>query len=81
MVRNYLQVAVRNMRRSQVYALVNIVGLSIALASAILITAYVRYELSYESFLPEVQYATSFDNSSALGFCSSRCAFDRSSGG
>ncbi len=32
MLRNYLQVAIRNMRRSRVYPLVNIIGLSIALA-------------------------------------------------
>ena len=54
MLRNYLQVAIRTMRRSRVYPMVNIVGLSIGLASAILITTFIRYELSYESFLPEV---------------------------
>lgn len=49
MLRNYLQVAIRTMRRNKVYPLVNIVGLSIGLASAILISTFIRYELSYDS--------------------------------
>ena len=49
MFRNYLQVALRSMRRHWVYALINILGLTIGVVSALLITTFVRYELSYES--------------------------------
>ena len=41
----------RSMRRQRVYALINIVGLTIGIVSALLITTFVRYELSYESAL------------------------------
>ena len=51
MFRNYLQVALRSLRRQRIYALINIVGLAIGIVSALLITTFVRYELSYESAL------------------------------
>ena len=53
MFRNYLRVALRSMRRQQGYALLNIGGLTIGIVSALLITAFVRYELSYESTLED----------------------------
>ncbi len=48
---NYLKIAYRNLLRNKVYTLINLLGLSIGLASVILITIYVNYETSYdESF-------------------------------
>ncbi len=53
MLRNYLAAALRSLLRNKIVAAINIVGLAIGLAAAILIGLYVRYELSYESFIPE----------------------------
>ena len=50
MIKNYLKIAFRNLRRQPGYAFINISGLAIGLASCLLITLYVLDELRYERF-------------------------------
>lgn len=50
MFKNYIQVALRNMIRHKLYAILNITGLSIGIACCILIFLFVRNELSYDEF-------------------------------
>lgn len=50
MLRNYLKIALRNLRKHRTYSLINIIGLAIGLTSCLLITVYVRSELSYDRF-------------------------------
>lgn len=50
MFRNYFRVALRNLLRNKVYAFINIAGLSIGLACAMLIILYVKDEVSYDRF-------------------------------
>jgi len=50
MLRNYLTVALRNLVRNKIYAFINIAGLSIGLACAMLILLYVKDEISYDRF-------------------------------
>ena len=52
MLHNYLMAALRNLTRNKLVSIINIAGLAIGFAAAILIGLYVRYQLSYESFLP-----------------------------
>jgi len=52
MFRNYLAAALRNLTRNKLVSLINVAGLSLGFAAAILIGLYLRYQLSYESFLP-----------------------------
>jgi len=52
MWRNYLTVGIRALLKSRVYAVINIVGLAIGLAACLLILTYVRYEFSYDNWLP-----------------------------
>ena len=52
MFRNYFAAALRNLLRNRAVSLVNIAGLGIAFAAALLIALYVRYERSYEHFIP-----------------------------
>ncbi len=57
MLRNYLLTAIRNLRRNKIYSLINMSGLSLGLAAAILILLYVKDELSYDRFhndLPQI---------------------------
>lgn len=50
MFRNYIKIALRNFKRNKVYSLINIFGLSIGLACCMLITMYIYYETTYDSY-------------------------------
>ena len=50
MFKNYFKIAIRNLTRNKIYSLINILGLSIGLACAMLILLYVRDEVSYDQF-------------------------------
>jgi len=52
MFRNYLMTALRNLARNRLYAGINIGGLAVGFAAAILIGLFVRDELSFDSFIP-----------------------------
>ena len=52
MFRNYLLIALRNFKRQKLFSLLNIFGLALGLASAILIFLYVSDELRYDSMQP-----------------------------
>lgn len=52
MFKHYLTAATRNLVRHKLYSLINIGGLAIGLAACLVITIFVRYEMSYESWLP-----------------------------
>jgi putative ABC transport system permease protein len=48
MFRNYLKIAWRNIVGNPLFSAINIIGLSIGLACCIMITLFVRYEMSYD---------------------------------
>lgn len=50
MFKNYFKVAFRNLARNKIYSLINIAGLAIGLACAMLIILYVKDEISYDRF-------------------------------
>jgi len=50
MIRNYIKTALTNMSRNRIYTLINVFGLSIGLACVMLITLYIKDELSYDRF-------------------------------
>lgn len=50
MLKNYLTIAWRNIRKNKVFSLINILGLSTGLASCLLITQYVIHELSHDNY-------------------------------
>jgi putative ABC transport system permease protein len=50
MIRNYLTLALRNLRKRKVYSLINISGLAIGIAVCLVIWKYVEFELSYDRF-------------------------------
>ncbi|HYX46155.1 MAG TPA: ABC transporter permease [Sphingomicrobium sp.] len=55
MWQNYWTVAVRALAKNKAYSVINIAGLAIGMAACIMILLYVRYEQSYDSWLPDVQ--------------------------
>lgn len=80
MFRNFFLVAIRNFRRQKLFSLLNMSGLALGLASAILIFLYVSDELRYDVMHPYYNSTyrigstwsnadgRSFDNTDAPGF-------------
>ena len=66
MLKSYLNIAWRNIVRTKWYSTLNIVGLSMGMAVALLVGLWVHYEYSYDRFLPGYgqlfQVARNFDN-------------------
>lgn len=50
MIKNYLRVALRNIRNYKAFSLINIIGLAVGIACCIAIMLYVRDEISYDRF-------------------------------
>ncbi|MCE2436258.1 MAG: ABC transporter permease, partial [Candidatus Latescibacteria bacterium] len=50
MFRNYLIIALRNLKRQKTFSAINILGLAIGLSTCILIVLYVQDELSFDSW-------------------------------
>ena len=55
MWRNYLTVGFRALTRSRTYAFINIFGLATGLAACLMLMLYVRYETSYDRWLPDAE--------------------------
>ena len=54
MWRNYWTVAVRALAKNRTYSVINIVGLAIGMAACVMILLYIRYEKSYDKWVPDV---------------------------
>ena len=50
MFKNYLKIALRNIRKNPGYSFINIFGLALGMGISILILLYVQYELSYDKY-------------------------------
>ncbi|MCK5147156.1 ABC transporter permease [bacterium] len=50
MIKNYLKVAFRNLKRQKLYAAINILGLAIGMAGCLLIYLWVQDELSFDRY-------------------------------
>jgi putative ABC transport system permease protein len=53
MLRNYFETAYRNLVRDRNYTAINVTGLAVGMAVFLLIAQYVRFERSYEDFIPD----------------------------
>ena len=61
MFRNYFKTALRNLLQNKTYSFINITGLSLGLACAILIILYVNDEVSYDRFHKNVSQVYRID--------------------
>jgi putative ABC transport system permease protein len=55
MWRNYVTVGLRALAKNRTYAFINIFGLAIGMAACLMILLFVRYETSYDSWLPNAE--------------------------
>ena len=52
MIKNYLKISIRNLKKQKLYSTINILGLAIGFTCTILILLWVQDELSYDRFNP-----------------------------
>ncbi len=50
MIKHYITIALRNIRRSKVHSLINVLGLSMGIACCVLIVLFVKDEWTFDSF-------------------------------
>ncbi len=50
MLKNYLLIGLRNLKKHLTYSIINVVGLSLGLATCLLLVIWINHELSYDSF-------------------------------
>lgn len=50
MIKNYLVLFIRNLQRQKLFSIINLLGLTVSIASTLLIYIYVKHEFSYDSF-------------------------------
>ncbi len=50
MIKNYLLLFVRNLRRQKIFSTINLLGLTVSIAATLILTLYVRHEFSYDDF-------------------------------
>jgi len=50
MLKNFVKIAIRNLLRSKGFSVINILGLAVGMASAILILLWIQNEMSYDQF-------------------------------
>lgn len=48
MIKNYILIALRNLKRNKLHASINIIGLAIGMACCVLIVLFVQFELNYD---------------------------------
>jgi len=53
MLKSYINIALRTLKRQKGYAMINVIGLSTGIMACLLILLFVRDATSYESFYPE----------------------------
>ncbi len=62
MWRNYFNVGVRALVKNKTYAFINIFGLAIGLAACLMLLLYVRYETTYDDWLPNAENVYQFQS-------------------
>ncbi len=50
MLKNYFQIAVRNVKRDKVFSFINIAGLAVGITCFIILSLYILYELNYDKY-------------------------------
>ena len=50
MLKNYIKIGLRNLRKNKVFTLINITGLSVSVTFCVLLFLHIRQEQSFDSF-------------------------------
>jgi putative ABC transport system permease protein len=66
MLRNYIKIALRIITRQKLFSIINVFGLSIGIASSLLILSYVYHEISYDTYHEKVDRIARINMSLAI---------------
>ena len=61
MLKHYLIIAYRNLLKRRLFTLINLVGLSVGVATFLVLINYVAYEFSYDTYLPDAEQVYRID--------------------
>jgi putative ABC transport system permease protein len=67
MLRNFIKVAWRNLRKNRTFSIINITGLSLSVAFCLLLFFYIRKEQSYDSFAEKKDRLFRFETTNIFG--------------
>ncbi len=62
MIKNFFKIACRNLLRNKGFSFINIVGLAVGMASAILILLWIQNEVSHDSFHEKIDRIYTLNN-------------------
>ena len=72
MFKNYFKTAFRNLKRNKSYALINTLGLTVGIASSLLLFLVIRFETSFDNFHPKknsiYRVCTEFHNAEGVSY-------------
>ncbi|MFO8067489.1 MAG: ABC transporter permease, partial [Bacteroidales bacterium] len=60
MLKNYLKIALRNIKKQKLHSFINTFGLAVGLTGALLIFSYIHHELSYDKFNQDADHIYRF---------------------
>jgi ABC-type antimicrobial peptide transport system permease subunit len=66
MLKNYFRITWRNLRRNKLYSFINIAGLAVGMAVALLIALWIVNEYSYDKFLPNYKQVYQVERNGTL---------------
>ena len=67
MLRNYLTIALRNLRKHSFYTFINVLGLAVGIASCLIIVAYIVHETSFDKHYADVDRIYRVENEIKFG--------------
>src|SRR5258708_31089368 len=71
MFKNYLTIALRQLKKQKFYSAIKIGGFALGIATCLLITLYIRHELSYDKSYPDAggiyRVIALYDNNGKIG--------------
>ena len=67
MIKNYFNVAIRNISRQKFYSILNILGLAVGITCCLLIILYIQTELSYDKFYDNADRIYRLNNENNMG--------------
>jgi len=74
MLKNYIKIAIRNIRRQKIYSFINIIGLAVGISISLTLTLYVIDDLTFDRFHKDAESIYRFTQTSNVAGLGKRIA-------